>query len=130
MLEKIRRKSQQDSWINYVSNIIFDLSSKQLWHRVKKTMGIYTNKKISFLKQNGQSITSIKNIANTIGETLSNLSNSNSYPEPFLTYKRKSERSAIKYKSDSLLHYNSPFTENGFNNSLKNCHLSASGLMV
>ena len=90
-------------------------------------MGIYPNTSISFLNDNGHTITSTKNIANTIGRTLSNIFKSDSYPEPFLTYKRKSERSAIKYKSDSLLHYNSPFTENELNNSLKKCHLSAPG---
>ena len=67
---KIRRISQRKSWINYVSNITSDISSKQLWHRVKKAMGIYPNNRISFLKENGQTITSTKNIANTIGKTL------------------------------------------------------------
>ena len=124
---KIRRHSQRDSWVNYVSNITSNTNSKQLWHRVKKAMGIYPNNSISFLKENGQTITSIKNIANTIGRTLSNISNSDSYSNPFLTYKQNAERSPINYRNDSSLNYNSPFTENELKNSLKNCHLSAPG---
>ena len=68
-----------------------------------------------------------KLFANTIGKTLSNISNSNSYPEPFLSYKRKAECSAINYRADSTLHYNSLFTENELKNSLKKSHLSAPG---
>ena len=124
---KIRRKSQKESWINYVSNITSNTSSKQLWHRVKKAMGIYPNNSISFLKENGQTVTSTKNIANTIGRTLSDISNSDSYSEPFLTYKRNAERTPINYRNNSSLNYNSPFTGNELQNSLKSCHLSAPG---
>ena len=124
---KIRRKSQKDSWIKCVSNINSDTSSKQLWHRVKKAMEIYPNNSISFLKENGQTVTSTKNIANTIGKNLSNISSSDSYSEPFLTYKRNAERCKINYTSDSTQNYNSPFTENELNNSLKKCHLTAPG---
>ena len=103
------------------------MNSKQLWHRVKKSMGIYPNYSISFLKENGQTITSLKNIANTIGRTLCNISKSDSYSDSFLTYKRNAERSSINYRSDSSLNYNSLFTENALNNCLKGCHLSAPG---
>ena len=70
---KIRRKLQKESWINYVSSITSNTSSKQLWHHVKKAMGIYPNNSVSFLKENGQTVTSTKNIANTIVRTLENI---------------------------------------------------------
>ena len=122
---KIRRKAQKESWINYVSSITSNMSSKHRWHRVKKAMGIYPNYSISFLNENGRTITSTSNIANTIGRTLSDISKSDSYSEPFLTYKRNAEHTPISYRSDSSLNYNSPFTEIELKNSLKKSHLSA-----
>ena len=82
---KIRRKSQRETWIGYVSSITSDTSSKKLWQKVKSIMSIHTDYSISFMKENGQTITSTKNIANTIGRTLPNISSSDSYPEPFLS---------------------------------------------
>ena len=77
------------------------MNYKQLWHSVKKSIGIYPNYSISFLKENNQTIMSLKNIANTIGRTLSNISKSDSYSEPFLTCKRNAERSSINCRNDS-----------------------------
>ena len=90
-------------------------------------MGIYPNISISFLKENGHTITSTRNIANTIGKTLSNISSSDSYSEPFMTYKRNAEHSPINFRTNSLLNYNNPFNENELKNSLKKSKLSAPG---
>ena len=124
---KIRRKSQRESWIGYVSSITSDTSSKKVWKKVKNIMGIHTDYSISFLKENGHTITSTKNIANTIGRTLSNTSSSDSYPEPFLSTKYRSEKNILKFHSRSALNYNSNFTESELENALKQTHLSAPG---
>ena len=116
---KVRRKCQQDSWIQYVSSITSETSSKKLWQKVKKVMGIHTDYSISFLKENGQTITSTKNIANTIGKTLSITSGSDAYSKPFLSTKRRSENSILNFKSRSALNYNSNFTESELQNILK-----------
>ena len=116
---KRQRKSQGESWIGYVSSITSDTSSKKLWQKVKNIMGIHTDYSISFLKEIGQTITSTKNIANTIGRTLSNTSSSDSYPEPFLSIKYRSGKNILKFHSQSALNYNSNFTENELQNALK-----------
>ena len=59
------------------------MSSKQLWQCVKKAKGIYPNNSTSFLNEKGRTITSTRNIANIIGRTLSDISKSDSYSEPF-----------------------------------------------
>ena len=106
---KIRRKSQKDSWINYVSSITPNMSSKHLWQQVKKAIGIvHPNNSISFLNDNGRTITSTRNTANSVGKTLSDISISDSYSDPFLTYKRNAEHSQINYRTNSSLNYNSP----------------------
>ena len=68
MQEKTEENRKKKSWINYISSITSNTSSKQLWHRVKTAMGNYLNNSTS-LKENGQTVTSTKNIANTIGRT-------------------------------------------------------------
>ena len=82
-------------------------------------MGIHTDYSISFLKENGQTITSTKNIANTIGRTLSNISSSDSYPEPFLSIKHRSEKNILKFHSRLALNYNSNISESELENTLK-----------
>ena len=124
---KIWRKCQRESWIRYVSSITSDISSKKLWQKVKKVMGIHTDYSISFLKNNGQTITSTKNIANTIGKTLSNTSSSDAYSEPFLSFKHRSEKNVLNFHTRSTLNYNSNFTESELQNILKQTHLSAPG---
>ena len=90
-------------------------------------MRIYPNHSISILKENGFTIISIQNIANTIGKTLSDISKSDSYSEPFQSYKQNSEHSNINYESHLSINYNYPFTETELNNTLKQCNLSATG---
>ncbi|GBN73570.1 hypothetical protein AVEN_38899-1, partial [Araneus ventricosus] len=41
LARRIRRRSQRESWINFVSSITSSSSSKQLWKRVKAANGIY-----------------------------------------------------------------------------------------
>ena len=105
--------------MNYVSNITSYTNSKQFWHRVKKAMEIYPNNIISFLKENGQTITSTKNTPNTIGRTLPNFSVSDSNSDAFLAYKRNKEQLPKNYGTDSSLNYNRSFTES----ELKKSHL-------
>ncbi|GBO02279.1 hypothetical protein AVEN_27094-1 [Araneus ventricosus] len=38
---RIRRRSQRESWINFISSITSSISSKQLWKKVKAANGIY-----------------------------------------------------------------------------------------
>ena len=88
-------------------------------------MRINSNKSIFLLNDKERAITSTRNIANTIGWTLSDVSKSDSYSELFLPYKRNAKHSRIYYRTDSSLNYISPFTENELKNSFKKSHLSA-----
>ena len=124
---KVYRKSQQESWKNYTSTITYNTSSKHLWKKVKSIMGVYTEQKYSFLIKNGQTITSKKTIADTIGETLAEISSSESYTEPFLSYKRHTEHRKLNFNSKKIYPYNYPFTEAELNNVLKKPHNSSPG---
>ena len=93
-------------------------------------MGIYPNNSISFLKENGQTFKSTRNIANTIGRALTKISKSESYSEAFLTYKRNAEHSPINFMSNSSLNYYSLLTGKELNNSLKVVIFQVLDLMV
>ena len=64
-------------------------------------MEIKTDHSISFLKENGHTITSTQNIANSIGRTLSNVSSSNTHAEPFLSPKYRSENIVLNFNARS-----------------------------
>ena len=72
-------------------------------------MGQYIEHHFSLLKKNGQNITSEKNIADTVGESLAAISSSDSYPEPFLLHKQNTERIISNFKSKQMHKYNCPF---------------------
>ncbi|GBN15931.1 hypothetical protein AVEN_155491-1 [Araneus ventricosus] len=77
---RIQRRRQRESWERYVSSLNSTISSKKLWEKVKKVSGIFTDHNINILYQNGIPVTSLQDIANCIASTLSQTSNSNTYP--------------------------------------------------
>ncbi|KFM64962.1 putative RNA-directed DNA polymerase from transposon X-element, partial [Stegodyphus mimosarum] len=107
---KVRRQSQRDSWISYVSRITSSTPSKRVWERVKKACGIYKDHSLSFLEKDGRVISSIEEIANTIGETFSAVSSSRNYSPAFLVIKQRSEKNPIAFNSSNSEPYNRDFT--------------------
>ncbi|XP_055924756.1 uncharacterized protein LOC129956828 [Argiope bruennichi] len=64
----IRRRSQRITWMTFVNSIKGRISSKLLWDKVRKMSGLFKNEfPLTFLNSNGQLITDIKAIANTLG---------------------------------------------------------------
>ncbi|GFX04596.1 putative RNA-directed DNA polymerase from transposon X-element [Trichonephila clavipes] len=47
---KIRRQSQRESWIQYVSSITSSTTSQQLWRKVKAVNGLYRDFTIPILE--------------------------------------------------------------------------------
>ena len=90
-------------------------------------MDIYPDYSISYLKENGQTITFTQNIINTIGRTLANISNSNSCTKPFLSYKYITEHFIINFKFHSSLSFNNNFTTSEVLSGLKLTHSFAPG---
>ncbi|GBM83595.1 hypothetical protein AVEN_200231-1 [Araneus ventricosus] len=80
---RIQRRSQRESWERYVNSLNSTISSNKLWEKVKKASGIFTDRNINILYQNGIPVTSLQDIANCIASTLSQISNSNTYPSSF-----------------------------------------------
>ncbi|GBM48868.1 hypothetical protein AVEN_36925-1 [Araneus ventricosus] len=86
---QIRRRSMNTTWWSYVNSITRQVSSKIVWDKVRKLFGCYSDtQNISFLNNNGQVISDAKEIANVIGQTLSETSGESSYPNDFIAFKK------------------------------------------
>ncbi|GBL75505.1 hypothetical protein AVEN_138270-1 [Araneus ventricosus] len=89
---RIQRRSQRESWKRYVSSLNSTISSKKLREKVKKASGIFIDRNINILYQNGIPVTSLQDIASCIASTLSQTSNSNTYPSSFQNNKNLAEK--------------------------------------
>lgn len=126
---RIRRQSQKESWEKYVSSITPAVSSKQLWVKVRKAMGLYSTHSISVVEENGQIVTDTVDIANTIGRSFSAVSSSATYPDTFQRLKRRAESHPINFSSgrDIELPYNCCFTEDELIRCLQRTGMTAPG---
>ncbi|GBN22722.1 hypothetical protein AVEN_68056-1 [Araneus ventricosus] len=124
---RIRRRSERASWINYISTITYSTSSYKLWQKVKKASGASISNTISVLHVNGQTISSPRNIANSIASTLSDTSSSRNYTSIFLNHKSEVEKQTLSFSSQSYLQYNSNFSFQEFQSCLSTVHKSSPG---
>ncbi|GFX10886.1 putative RNA-directed DNA polymerase from transposon X-element [Trichonephila clavipes] len=89
---RVRRRSQRQSWIRYVSSLTSSTSSKQLWKKVKAANGIYREFSFPILQTSNSVFSSPEEIANILGETFQSVSSAASYNSRFLEIKRRAER--------------------------------------
>jgi ribonuclease HI len=121
------RRSQKESWENYVSKITTSITSKQLWQKVKRCSGLYPNNQINILQYNNQTISSVKDIANTIAGHFSNISSNNSYPTPFKKYKTIEEKKLINFQTEENFSYNNNFNLYELKTALNKTHKTSCG---
>ncbi|GBM64416.1 hypothetical protein AVEN_177155-1 [Araneus ventricosus] len=101
---RIKRRSQRVSWVNYISAITFSISSRELWQKVKKASGVHFSNAISILNVNGQTFSSLKDIAESIASTLADTSSSQNYNSLFLSHKQKTERKNYIFRLEPPFH--------------------------
>ncbi|GBM14721.1 hypothetical protein AVEN_130589-1, partial [Araneus ventricosus] len=71
---RIRRRSQRESWIQFVSSITSSTSSKHLWKKVKAANGVYKEFSIPVLNTGHASYSSPLAVANILGQTFAQVS--------------------------------------------------------
>ncbi|GFV12027.1 putative RNA-directed DNA polymerase from transposon X-element [Trichonephila clavipes] len=121
---RVRRQSQRQSWIRYVSSLTSSTSSKQLWKKVKAANGIY--REFSFpILQTSNSVP--VEIANILGETFQSVSSAASYNSRFLEIKRQAERTPINFSTRSFFPYNCDFTMPELKKALIQAHNTSPG---
>ncbi|GFW16583.1 putative RNA-directed DNA polymerase from transposon X-element [Trichonephila clavipes] len=95
---RIRRQSQRDSWIQYISSITSSTTSQQLWRKVKAANGLYRAFTFPILETSTAVYSSPIDVANFIGETFAGVSSYDSYSATFLATKNRSERTRINFR--------------------------------
>ncbi|GBM41533.1 hypothetical protein AVEN_32335-1 [Araneus ventricosus] len=116
---QIRRRSMNTKWCSYVNSITRQVYSKIVWDKVRKIFGCYFDtQNISFLNYNGQVISDAKEIANVIGQTLSEISSESSYPNDFIAFKKCEEQKSVDFLP-SYADYNSTFSYHELKNALR-----------
>ncbi|GFT99247.1 transposable element Tcb2 transposase [Trichonephila clavipes] len=124
---RVRRQSQRQSWIRYVSSLTSLTSSKQLWKKVKAANGIYREFSFPILQTSDSVFSSPDEIANILGETFQSVSSTASYNSRFLEIKRQAERSPIIFSTSSFFPYNCDFTMTELQKALLQAHNTSPG---
>ena len=124
---RTRRQAKRDSWIKYVSSIQSHVSSKSIWSKVRKATGNFNFHSLSFLTVNGHVISDVKEIADALAASFSEVSSENSYPRNFIIYKHNEEKNILDFQPSTLEHYNTDFNIHELKRSLKKSHPSSSG---
>ena len=66
---------------------------------IRKILGKRQSPSISQLNLNGDNITDVKDIADTIAQTITNNSSSDNYTDQFQQFKRNTEQTPLNFKS-------------------------------
>ncbi|XP_055931918.1 uncharacterized protein LOC129962202 [Argiope bruennichi] len=69
LARRIRRRSQRESWIQFISSITSSTSSKVLWKKVKAANGIYHESSIPVLNRGNVKYSAPLDVANILGQT-------------------------------------------------------------
>ncbi|GFX20032.1 probable RNA-directed DNA polymerase from transposon X-element [Trichonephila clavipes] len=107
---RVRRQSQRQSWIRYVSLLTSSTSGKQLWKKVKAANGMYREFSFPILQTSNSVFSSPIEISIILGETFQSVSSTASYSSRFLEIKRRAERTPINFSTRSFFPYNCNFT--------------------
>ncbi|GBO00212.1 hypothetical protein AVEN_239574-1 [Araneus ventricosus] len=123
----IRRRSQRESWINFISSIPSSTSSKQLWIKVKTANGIYREFSFPVLNRGNVTHSAPLDIANTLGHAFEKVSATDSYSPDFVANKNRAERTPLRFTARSTLPYNSEFRMFELETALSRAHDTSPG---
>ncbi|GBN02577.1 putative RNA-directed DNA polymerase from transposon X-element [Araneus ventricosus] len=120
---RIRRRSQRESWIQFVSSITSSTSSKQLWKKVKAANGVYKEFSIPVLNTGHASYSSPLDVANILAQ----VSAVDSYSPAFVAIKNRAERMPLTFSSRQSFPYNCEFKMFELQIALSQAHNSSPG---
>ena len=121
------RQSKRSSWRNYVSRLNSHTSVKSVWNMIRKIKGKESSNTIRHLSVNDATVTSHRDIANTLADNFSYNSSSDFCTDSFLTVKNKAEKQPIKFDSGNTEVYNKLFSVEELRDALHRSHDTAVG---
>ena len=117
----------KNTWRNYVSKLNNRTPIKKTWDMIRKITGKGQSNGIKQIEKDGQTLTNIKQISNTLGDTLSSNSSSKNYSNAFQNHKLQQEQVPLNFESDNIEDYNLPFTLKELQDSLNKAHDTSVG---
>ena len=102
------RTAKKSSWQSFVSRINKNTPLRKVWNMIHKIQGKNVKQPIKHLNSNGQTISKLPDIANTIARAISFNSSTKNYSPVFQQYKTQAEHYPISFTSDNTESYNHP----------------------
>ena len=104
------REEKKESWRNYVNKLNTNTTSKEVWSMIRKINGFAKTPEIHHLNVNGNTITDVKDIADTIAASFSMTSSSESYSDAFKHIRKQKESRKLNFYSNNNEYYNNNLT--------------------
>lgn len=104
------RTEKQKSWHRFIESIDTQTSNQYIWTKIKALNGCKTYFSIPWISASDTTITSPKEIANTLATTFADKSSNANYPAAFHDFKMDQERYNINLDAESSESYNDTFT--------------------
>ena len=106
---RVFRESMKNTWKNYVPKLNDRTPINKTWDMIRKITGRGQSNGIKHRVKDGHTITNIKQISNTLGDTLSSNSSSKNYSNAFQNHKLQQEQTPLNFECDNIEDYNLPF---------------------
>jgi hypothetical protein len=107
--KKLVLKSKRESWRTFVSTINQNTTSKQIFETIRKIKG-KEQRRVHILQDHRGTHSTLPSIANAIGLTFAEISQSTNYKPEFLTIKNEAETNEIEFSSTNREDYNEEFS--------------------
>ena len=121
ILNNARRKS----WEKYVSDMTTNTRPKEIWKKIGKLRGKYTQSPQPILKWNDQMISDPIEVGNLLAESFA--STDRHYDDEFLRYKEVEEQKVLSFRTNQQLPYNEAFSEEEFSKCLSSTKETSPG---
>jgi len=107
--KQIQRKNKKENWENFANSINNNTPVNKVWEKVRRIKG-RTQRKTHILEVDGRTYQNVKDIADKIGDTFSQISSPSNYEPNFRSIKAEEERKTINFSSENAEIYNKEFT--------------------
>ena len=124
---KIINETKKKSWQNYVNQLASSTRTNTIWAMMSEISGKSQPTALKHLTKNKTEATSKKVITDTLAETFSENSSINYSSPCFLTFKNKSEKQKLNFKSNNSEKYNQPFIPAELQAAIETLHNTAVG---
>ena len=124
---RVIRKNMKNSWKEYVSKLNSRTPINKVWDMIRKISGKRQTSHIQHLERDGEIVSDLKEITNTLAETVSRHSSADNYTEKFQRVKNRFESIPIHFTSNNDEVYNKEFSMRELIESINKAHDSAAG---